>query len=155
MIHFDRLLKLADFLDTVPPEKFDFDVWCNGGRGEVGGRVEVPDLNVCGTTACALGWATAIPEFQKLGIKLDMCSSQFPCVTTLSDSRKRDSWSNALAAARDVFGLGAEDVSELFTSEGYHEYYDDVEHGWDYEYPDLSVKDVATHIRQWVEDHTL
>lgn len=63
-----RLLKLAEFLETANiPIKFDM------AAGELGyaesakaGRPE------CGTAACALGWATAIPSFRRAGLRFDM-----------------------------------------------------------------------------------
>jgi hypothetical protein len=45
-----RLLVLADFLEKLPAERFDYSEWC---RGDVS----------CPTTACALGWCPSIPEF--------------------------------------------------------------------------------------------
>lgn len=46
----NRLLKLAAFLDTVPPERFKYDTWAGEDwKGK-------PDLS-CGTTACALSAA--------------------------------------------------------------------------------------------------
>jgi hypothetical protein len=61
----DRLLTLADFLekDERVPDRFGFASWVGiGFRGD-------PRLS-CGTSACALGWATQIPEFQELGLIL-------------------------------------------------------------------------------------
>lgn len=50
----DRLLKLASFLRTeVPPDKFDMK-WFTNARGD---GICLQD---CGTTACALGWATVV-----------------------------------------------------------------------------------------------
>lgn len=45
----DRLLKLADFILTVPKEQFNMEYW---GK----------DVNFksCGTAACACGWATVL-----------------------------------------------------------------------------------------------
>lgn len=51
----DNLEKLADYLDTVPPEQFDYDTW-----GET---------TACGTVACALGHAVLGP-FKDWGFKL-------------------------------------------------------------------------------------
>lgn len=48
-----RLLRLADFLETVPPAQFDMRMWWCGSRG------------------CALGWACTIPEFVKAGLHLN------------------------------------------------------------------------------------
>lgn len=50
----DRLRKLADHLDTVAPEKFDLSNWS------------------CGTTACAVGHACTMPEFQMEGLSTSL-----------------------------------------------------------------------------------
>jgi hypothetical protein len=63
-----RLLKLADYLDTVPDERFYYGTWVSG----LSGRYDF-DMYVrltCGSTACALGHAATMPEFRKLGLKL-------------------------------------------------------------------------------------
>lgn len=58
-----RLNVLARKLDTVPEVRFNYRRWVGSDwRGK-------PDLS-CGTTACALGWATTIPEFVALGLRL-------------------------------------------------------------------------------------
>ena len=57
-----RLLKLADFLEKeVKPNWFNLNRWADYGWKE----------KECGTTACAVGWATAIPSFRKAGLKLN------------------------------------------------------------------------------------
>jgi len=58
-----RLLKLAAFLEKLPPKRFDYGSYV--GRDWKG----MPDLS-CGTTACAIGWATTMPEFRKYGLCL-------------------------------------------------------------------------------------
>ncbi len=67
----DRLNKLADFLITVPPERFDMSHW-----------LSINDFDQstleCGTAACAGGWACSIPEFRKAGLKL--IKSNLVCV---------------------------------------------------------------------------
>lgn len=69
----DRLLKLADFLDTVPVKKFDLSHWI--GWDELDFETRPPTLDDlehnCHTTACAIGWACTIPEFQDAGLVLD------------------------------------------------------------------------------------
>lgn len=59
-----RLLKLADKLDEVPRNRFNYGSWVGD---DWGGK---PNLS-CGTKACALGWATTMPEFRRLGLKLN------------------------------------------------------------------------------------
>lgn len=50
-IHEERLLRLATFLEEkVEPERFNMDHWFDGDF----------EKNTCGTTACALGWATVV-----------------------------------------------------------------------------------------------
>ena len=62
----NRLNRWADFLDDVDFKKkngvFNIGVWAlesNNGKP------------VCGTAACAAGWAAAIPSFRKAGFRLD------------------------------------------------------------------------------------
>ena len=58
-----RLLKLAAFLDSLDEERFDYRYWIgNDWKGK-------PDLS-CGTTACAVGWATTIPSFRRAGLRM-------------------------------------------------------------------------------------
>lgn len=47
-----RLAILGQFLLTVPEEKFNLEHW------------------QCSTTACAVGWACSIPEFQQQGLSI-------------------------------------------------------------------------------------
>lgn len=50
-----RLLKLADYLETVPRKLFNMDCW----------GVE----RTCGTTGCALVHACFIPSFRRAGLR--------------------------------------------------------------------------------------
>ncbi len=80
-----RLLRLAELLETVPEEKFDLGSWRDCkiekrpevfalGLGELKVTITVTDdklRNECGYTGCAIGWATAAPEFQEEGLRWD------------------------------------------------------------------------------------
>jgi hypothetical protein len=125
----DRLLLLADFLDQLPPERFDFRHWVGSDwEGD-------PELS-CGTTACALGWATTIPEFRKLG--LSMCKPREEDLrgyVTLNG--RQDSW----AAGKEIFGIGAASFDYLFIPHG----------GEDGLEEEASAKQVAARIRRFVE----
>lgn len=59
----ERLLKLADLLDTVPPEGWTFSTWARADNWS-----EPPIIGHRGTVACAAGWATTIPEFAAAGL---------------------------------------------------------------------------------------
>ena len=98
----DRLMKLADRLDTVPREKFDMDTWGSGGAGRTWRST------ACGTTACACGWATTIPEFKKAGLKLTGTAGVF-----WLHFGERD----GMGAAMAFFGLEGRDVDKLFYNE--------------------------------------
>src|SRR5271166_2850595 len=56
----DRLLTLANYLETVPPEKFDLAIW-----------VEYDKETKCMTAACAVGHACSIPEFISAGLHME------------------------------------------------------------------------------------
>jgi hypothetical protein len=104
-----RLLKLAEFLRTVPRKKFDYRSW-------VGADWEGKQDLSCGTTACALGWAATMPSFRRLGMRLKTIESSMATTTYhgyvgLKDSNTTDS----LWVAEQVFGLSYEDASRLFT----------------------------------------
>ena len=54
----DRLLRLADLLETVPPAKFDMRWWLIDPTDLSKDDVNVDELGEeCGTTACAGSWA--------------------------------------------------------------------------------------------------
>lgn len=63
-----RILLLADFMEKLPGKRFDFRTFVGGDwKGAA-------DLS-CGTAACALGWATTMPVFRRLGLRVtaDRC----------------------------------------------------------------------------------
>jgi hypothetical protein len=60
----EKLSRLAWYLENkVPPENFDMNYWAR----VISKRSRLGD---CGTVACALGWATTIPEFKSEGLRL-------------------------------------------------------------------------------------
>jgi len=67
-IYNNRLVRLARFLRTDPV--FDFSDFLSNIQARF-----KPDLS-CGTSACALGWAAALPEFRALGVELSVDRNQ-------------------------------------------------------------------------------
>lgn len=53
-IHLERLRKLASFLDTLPPEKFDLEDWVT--------EVDPKKRHPCGTVCCAVGWLPVVDK---------------------------------------------------------------------------------------------
>lgn len=124
-----RLLKLAEFLDRLPPKRFDYSIWV--GEDWQGAQ----DLS-CGTTGCALGWAAAMPEFQKLGVKLvgqSLMSVQLEEAVRAEAERRPPNLTECMAWAKviwpdkkcsesfdtaaELFGLEGYEATDLFTPE--------------------------------------
>ncbi|MDQ2987414.1 MAG: hypothetical protein M3R13_11985 [Armatimonadota bacterium] len=96
-----RLLKLAAFLDTVPIEKFDMCLWAVSRRS----ASKTPQ---CATRACALGWATAIPEFNRAGLRLMVDAfDSTEGVVYFGDL-------NRFYAAEAFFDIDSDDAGRLF-----------------------------------------
>lgn len=94
---YKRLMKLADFLDTVPRKHFDMTIY-------VDGAIERLTNHECGTSACAFGWACTIPSFRKAG--LGLIGGYLPIYKSWSD---RD-------AAERFFGITEREAETLFYS---------------------------------------
>jgi hypothetical protein len=106
-----RLLKLADFLDKLPPERFDFGTWGDVRDGK-SGQDALEEAELCGTTACALGWAPALPFAKKLGIKLQVSETQFgKSFATFTKNGRRISPDRV---AKVLFGIGGDAMSYIF-----------------------------------------
>ncbi len=108
-----RMLSLADFLDNLQPGRFKFSSWVGGDWGGL------PDLS-CGTTACGLGWASAMPEFQALGLVLSnkvvvWAPSSVPIHPRLKDDDTRDFFHATAHATEVIFGITMEETEFLFT----------------------------------------
>lgn len=102
VIYGSRLLALADKLDTIPKERFNFNQWI--GDNWKGSQ----DLS-CGTTACALGWAATMPKFRKLGLYiLDRFSTGNPSVYIHRECEGVD-------AATTLFGISYTEATIIFT----------------------------------------
>lgn len=142
-VHRERLLKLATFLDELPPSRFDLSTWFGEGSD---GR---PDLT-CNSTACALGWATAIPEFRELGLHGRVMASGVVAICMGEPDESRSPWGLCVQAAGQLFGLSEPDVDLLFTPyDGEDE--DDVDESEDGHLSPLATPEmVAAHIRQFV-----
>lgn len=141
-IYRNRLRRLAKFLLALDPKLFDFGVWVDSKTWK--GR---EDLS-CGTTACALGWAAAMPEFRALGVKLvprlDVADSPFVIDGTESDYTE---------VAWELFDLTRDEAEYIFTpncplyQEGFGEVTDMPRSpNWQ-----ASSKDVAQHILRFVK----
>jgi hypothetical protein len=134
----ERLLRLAEFLDDLPPALFYFGSYVGTNYSGV--------LNKsCGTTACGLGWATAMPEFQALGLTLSGLGwSARPC---LVGDDSGDPWKSACLATRAIFCLTETETDLLFLPSDA-----DDDDGIARLRGDASHSDLAAHIRTFVAE---
>lgn len=101
----ERLLKLCDFMESLPPEADQhfhmrtFFSHQGDHEHELAATPTVDQLLSCGTTACALGWASTIHEFQSLGLHFagaSVCGEEavFPGINDEFDDEERSLWEN-------------------------------------------------------------
>jgi hypothetical protein len=106
----DRLLRLADHLDTVQPEAFKLLAWRLEKQG-------------CGTVACACGHGCDIPEFRDAGLKLerslfsrdDQATEYFLVYTDPVLKAEYE----CFEAVQEFFGITAHDADYLFEPSSY------------------------------------
>jgi hypothetical protein len=81
-----RLTKLIKFMSSLPRsanKHFDMNNWADHSKGSgfpehgirPGAIVPTNAVTLCGTTACALGWACSVPSFHKAGLRLRVAPS--------------------------------------------------------------------------------
>lgn len=134
-VHRRRLLRLAKFLRRLAPRRFNFAQWIdrNSWKGKA-------DLS-CGTSACAVGWATTIPQFRRLGLRFRVRDTIWGSRGDLVLIRNKHVIENSVAAiVRRVFGPEAV-RSRLFWPDENPECLDD----------DASPREVAAMIERFVE----
>lgn len=105
-----RLNALADYLDRYASEieqHFDMDAWFHhDGINEYGDEhgveegnsIKKKDINVCGTSACALGWACQVPALANIGIELVYTGEDYGAVCPIGKGYDDD---------RDIFKVAA------------------------------------------------
>lgn len=94
-----RLLKLADFLDGVPEKNFDYGSW---------GDFEDPAVPECQTSGCALGWATQMRAFKRLGLRIDSRGQ----ISKIHTSESSDVQLGPARSAVSVFKLDSHGIDE-------------------------------------------
>ena len=139
-----KLEKLATLLEALPRERFDYEHW-------VGPKWEGKKDLSCGTTACALGWATTL--FKKLELRAcvdeaSMGDRTMYCEVVLAGTDLED-----FGAAAKFFNISMSQAEVLFSPS-----VDFNPDSWEYdrnggcESPNSSAtpKQVAKHIQKFV-----
>lgn len=146
-IYSQRLAQLADFLDNLPDDRFYYGTWAGSNWSGT------EDLS-CGSTACALGWATTIPEFRELGLRMIKAGSAATIMLEGDMDSARSYWSKTLIACKKVFGLDNLEVEYLFTPDNAGEdLLLDEKHGARPR-ASASAKEVSNHIRKFLVNVT-
>lgn len=102
----ERMLRLAEFLDMVPRDQFDFSTTREEKRE--GGAV-------CGTVGCAIGWApNALPDCCSVrnGSSFTGCYSPVFSVNGVEVTPSHCIWSDV---AEKLFDISESDAIRLFT----------------------------------------
>lgn len=163
-VHAERLLMLANFLEKeVKEDRFNFNTWSSsaGLRDYINEAVTaksefipVPE-GACGTTACALGWATTIPAFRDLGLRLFVNRWGEVWPGMVDDKTDDSTWTNIINACNRLFGLTPDETNYLFTPgiAGDDDLSEDLTN--DDKPPSDAMKvEVADHIRAFVKVRT-
>lgn len=128
-----RLLRLATFLEELPPRRFDYRTMVGPDWGGA------QDLS-CGTTACAIGWAATMPQFRKFGLRIVGQRHGY-----VSGGAVRDGYTGTA-----IFSLTDAEWDFLFQP-GLGLYYEDTpKPGFAKPHYTATAKEVAKHIRRFV-----
>lgn len=139
------LLRAAEVLAAIPPERFNLAEWVTGdARTKILDDQKVTKKDHCGTVACAAGWLGLTPEFQKLGLKFEAIPGTYgksydTDLTYVNNEGKSLSRFDGLAQLFDVDYYTA---LELFCPAGTGNYDREIcdKHGWE-----LSDRDLFQH----------
>lgn len=117
-----NLLRLCDYMESLPPEAAQhFDMRSYVGHRTLGHSHSVPmlpapqDLMTCGTTACALGWAVTMPEFQAQGMHY------FPIIGVTGEHRVFPGLGADIEVDRDEDGIEVKTLWEILFDSDNHD----------------------------------
>lgn len=133
----ERLELMVSLLDEVAEDSklkphFNLMTWVNVNRNQV--LEDKLSVHLCGTTACAIGFAGLDPRFNELGFRLSPSGHTFKPVYCTADLHVTG-WS----AVDKFFDLNPRESSYLFSL-------------MEYSNDDVSPRQVANRIRQVLKD---
>lgn len=107
-----RVTTLVKFMRALPRsanKHFDMRKWiahdAGGHSHDFQTFIRPKDLASCGTTACALGWAAAVPAFRRAGLRVEAVPMDLHCNTEISNSaRARAFFDLTTLEFRIIFG---------------------------------------------------
>lgn len=98
----ERIRTLYAVLAGIPNKHMRLSMWINVEHPYAGTPTARKLVHNCGSTACALGWATLYPEFQKLGLRANI------------DERPMFGDHGGYVAAQEFFCLSEDEAHVLF-----------------------------------------
>jgi hypothetical protein len=106
--------------------KFDLNDWVGiperyQKRGIEAVRGALAGRNFCGTTACAMGLAASLPEFNREGLKLRTVKYDATLAYTFIADDHAPDGGDEFSMAERFFGLDRSDACELFSPTCYDE----------------------------------
>lgn len=115
----NRLVKLANFLENLPDEMWDYSVIRTQDKRVC--KTDKATKISCGTTACAIGWTPNVfPEH--IGSKVEY-DSVYDTVIDLTVYLKKNKNLEIRCWASDFFGLSKRDVGLIFLAEDCYNFY--------------------------------
>lgn len=131
-MNIERLSKMSAFLRALPPQQrdlFSLREWLqvDEAEGYAAGSTpngELQDLTPpqlmekalkCGYSACAIGWATMMPEFKAEGFGFEWHHSHFDGYTFRPHFEGEANWE----AVQKFFGITYDHATELFSAYEY------------------------------------
>jgi hypothetical protein len=125
-VSYKRLLKLIEYMESLPAsanKHFGMRHWFDHtGKKHTHGLIEgdvvtAEHLHSCGTRACAAGWASTMPYFRKLGLKLVWSEGEASLVYANATWSENDDFTNLA----ELFELDRESTTILFGAEAVDE----------------------------------
>jgi len=128
------LRELAALLDSLPADRFDYAMW-------VGNSWQGNEALSCGTTACAAGWATTLPNYRAAGLYM---RARWPSSGIVVDRHSCLAGCDAMAS---VLAISEADAEWLFMPCTWHPVWPRSPS------TDASAAEVASHIRYYLCMH--
>jgi hypothetical protein len=120
-MNIERLQTLASFLRGVPKEHFNLETWRydNAENSVCVNDEQLTSSLSCGTTACAVGWACSIPEFQEQGLAYRGNTPSYLSVATPNGGPPVFNFYESWEAVMEFFGIDYYMAEHLFLGESY------------------------------------
>lgn len=117
-IHADRLAELMNVVETIPPDSFNIEHWADFKDIGLKPKSKTVELK-CGTTGCAVGWATLASPVWKRAFFFD---GQGNIETKLKDktNETNETFDDIFDAVGTFLDITEEEVVHMFCETAYN-----------------------------------